>query len=270
MVAEFNALNARTTDATLHSERHGEGPLLVMLHGLFGSLDNFGAVAKLFADEFSVLRLDLPGHGRSPSLPTLSYPSMAEAVLHTLDELDVDRCHLLGHSMGGKVAMAIAGDPGDLQLERLIIVDIAPRDYPPHHDEILEALQGIDTGALTKRGDADEALRAGVEDAGVRAFLLKNLYRHDEGGFRWRFDLEALVRDYSRLAEAPPMQRQVDVPTLFVKGGESDYLQRRDEPRIRECFSDPQLKTMQGCGHWPHAEKPDIFARFCSEFLLAE
>jgi len=251
----------------LNTRRHGQGPALVILHGLFGSLDNFQSVSLHFERHLSVLRADLPGHGQSPRLPTLSLTSMAEAVRETLLALDVRHCHLLGHSLGGKVAMALAGDPDGLDITSLVVVDIAPRRYPPSQAGVLDALAAIDLGKLESRRDADRQLREQIDDAGIRAFLLKSLYRKDAGQFDWRFDLTSLRRDYTLLSDAPEIKRPIAAPTLFIKGGNSDYLTTSDESVIRADFHAPQFKEISGAGHWPHAEKPALFTRICLEFI---
>lgn len=238
-----------------------------MLHGLFGSVDNFRSVALHMERYLSVLRIDLPGHGQSTSLPSLSIEAMAESVLDELDALGITNYHLLGHSLGGKVAMCMAGNSRSQHLQRLIVVDIAPKPYPPHHQDILDALQSIDLQMLTDRRQADALMRPTVNDAGVRAFLLKSLYRHESGRFRWRFDLAQLARDYSLIAQAPVISQQIEQPVLFIKGGNSDYLTAADEPVIKSVCSDPNLKIISGAGHWPHAEKPAQFTRACQEFL---
>lgn len=238
-----------------------------MLHGLFGNVDNFRSVALHMERYLSVLRIDLPGHGQSGSLPALSLEAMAESVLDELDALGITNYHLLGHSLGGKVAMCMAGNTRSLHMQRLIVVDIAPKPYPPHHQEILDALQSIDLQALTDRRQADALLRPAIDDAGVRAFLLKSLYRHESGRFRWRFDLSQLASDYPLIAQAPVISQRIEQPVLFIKGGNSDYLTAADEPVIKSVCSDPNLKIISGAGHWPHAEKPAQFTRACQEFL---
>jgi len=251
----------------LNSIQTGQGPLLVMLHGLFGSLDNFRSVALHMERSLSILRVDLPGHGRSPTLPTLSIEAMAQAVLDELDALGIRDFHLLGHSLGGKVAMSMAGSPRAARLQKLIVVDIAPKDYPPHHQEILDALNSVNLQELTDRREAEAALRPGISDAGVRAFLLKGLYRHDSGRWSWRFDLSKLSRDYPLISKAPEIETSIQQPVLFIKGGSSDYLEAADEPAIKRVCAQPSLHVIHGTGHWPHAEKPAKFAQACHDFL---
>lgn len=163
--------------------------------------------------------------------------------------------------------MQIAGQPDGLDINRLIIVDIAPKRYPAQHSAIFDALAAIDLAALNTRRDADRQLHSSISDAGVRAFLLKSLYQKDDGGFDWRFDLATLHRDYPALCAAPVISERVTAPTLFIKGGNSDYLQATDEAAIRAAFQTPQFKEIGGAGHWPHAEKPALFTRICLAFL---
>ena len=251
----------------LHLVTSGQGPVLVMLHGLFGSGDNFGSVALHLQRRLQVVRIDLPGHGQSPSLPELSIEAMAHAVLDELEAAGINSYHLLGHSLGGKVAMSMAGNTRGEGLEKLIVVDIAPKSYPPHHQEIIDALLAIDLATLENRNAADAQLKSAVRDAAVRGFLLKSLYRHESGRFRWRFDLQQLAVDYVKIAEAPVIDQMIEQPVLFVKGGKSDYLEPGDEPAIRQVCSQPSVRIIAGVGHWPHAEKPAQFTRACQEFL---
>lgn len=251
----------------LHEETTGNGPTLVVLHGLFGDADNFRSVLRALEAHFKLIRLDLPGHGQSPTLPLLSIEALASAVQDHLRDSGVAHCHLLGHSLGGKVAMQMAGNTNDLQIEKLLIIDIAPREYPPHHVQILKALQSIKLNELKSRSDADKQLSEYIDNAGVRAFLLKALYRTPEKQFNWRFDLPGIVNSYDAMRQAPTFTRTVKTPTLFVKGGDSDYLGPEDEQPIKTHFEQPHFKEIRGTGHWLHAEKPELFASICLKFL---
>ncbi|MEE9321366.1 MAG: alpha/beta fold hydrolase [Granulosicoccus sp.] len=257
--------------SALNVRRSGHGPVLVILHGLFGSLDNFQSISLHFDRHLSVLRIDLPAHGQSPSLPELDLASMAIAVREQLATEGIEQCHLLGHSLGGKVAMALAGDPGTLQIDSLTIVDIAPRLYPPEQQPVIDAMLALPLTSLKDRREADAQLRSSITDAGIRAFLLKSLYRQEagpeSGQFAWRFDLPAIARDYHLLCAAPDIKTTIEPPTLFIKGGRSDYILPDDEPRIREICQSPSMHIIGGTGHWPHADKPAEFTRSCLEFL---
>lgn len=217
----------------------------------------------------SIVRIDLPGHGKSPTLPSLTIESMADQVLNELAALGISQFSLLGHSLGGKVAMAAAASAQCTGLKRLCVVDIAPKLYTASHRPIFDALLDVDLDTLDSRRDADSQLRGVVPDAGVRAFLLKGLYQHESKRFLWRFDLKQLAADYPQICKPPEMPIVVDVPTLFIKGGSSDYLTAPDEIEIRTRFSDPLLKVIDGAGHWPHAEKPAQFGKICTDFFCA-
>ena len=251
----------------IHHEISGDGPPLVVLHGLFGDADNFRSIALHLERYYQVIRLDLPGHGQSTTLPQLSFERMAVAVQAHLAAIGLSNFNLLGHSLGGKVAMQMAGNPNNLIVDKLIVVDIAPRLYPPHHTSILEALTGLPLNELKSRGDAEKKLRPNITDAGVRGFLLKGLHRSAEGEYSWQFDLNGIKANYEHIRQPPTFSQKVPCPTLFIKGGNSDYLGPQDELPIRTHFNDPQFKEIGGTGHWPHAEKPALFARLCLEFL---
>ncbi len=251
----------------LHQELSGQGYPLVVLHGLFGDSDNFRSIALHLERYFQVIRLDLPGHGHSETMPEYSYEGMADAVLNHLSIAGINDFHLLGHSLGGKVAMQMAGKSTELNFDKIIIVDIAPRLYPPHHSVLLTAMNQIPLNEVKDRREAEKRLRLQIPDAGVRGFLLKSLYRDDDNQWQWRFDLPGLTDSYEAIRLAPAFAQPVEAATLFVKGGDSDYLGADDELMIRTHFKDPYFKEIGGAGHWPHAEKPALFTRICLEFL---
>jgi len=251
----------------LHQESSGQGSPLVVLHGLFGDADNFRSIALHLERYFQVIRLDLPGHGQSETMAEYGFDAMANAVLNHLSSTGIVNFYLMGHSLGGKVAMQMAGNPTGSNIRKLIIVDIAPRLYPPHHADILDAMNKLQLDEVTVRSDADKRLRLQIPDAGVRGFLLKSLYRDSDNNWLWRFDLPGLTANYEKIRLAPDFAQQVAVETLFIKGGASDYLSAEDELAIRTHFKVPRFKEIGGTGHWPHAEKPALFARTCLEFL---
>jgi len=254
-------------------------PPLVILHGLFGSWENWGSRVREYARYTTVYAMDLRNHGDSPHCQTMSYPEMAADVFHTLDNLGISRFDLLGHSMGGKVAMQMASEMAgesagekSSRIERLVIVDIAPKEYPAHHTEILNALQAIDVASLESRRDADQQLASVESNQVVRAFILKNLVRvEDESNnrskFKWQFNIQALHDNYPELLLAPTVAAPYSGPTLFIKGSESDYLGKNDTDAIMNQFPQATLKILSGTGHWPHAEKPQLFDRILGDFL---
>lgn len=250
----------------------GEGKPLILLHGLFGSADNLGAVARGLEAGWQIHALDLRNHGGSPHADAMDYPSMAEDVLAYMDRQSLDRVAVLGHSMGGKVAMQLALAAGD-RVERIIVADIAPVTYEPRHDAILEGLTSLDLKTVKSRKDADGQLAEQVETPAVRQFLLKNLERvpKDEQQangplFRWRLNLPVIERCYSQLAAAPEGTR-FDGPVLFIKGEDSAYIQEKHREKINALFPSAQVKIMKGAGHWLHAEKTETFVALCRRFL---
>ncbi len=208
----------------------------------------------------------------SPTLPELSIQALSDAVTQHLKANGVSQFHLLGHSLGGKVAMQMAGNipPAEhdqFTIDKLVIVDIAPRLYAPHHLAIIAALKGVALNEINSRTDAEKQLREQIPDAGIRGFLLKSLYRDDNNNYHWRFDLSGIASSYEAIRKAPDFAHKVLSPTLFIKGGKSDYLGAQDELPIRTHFQQPAFKEIGGAGHWPHAEKPALFTRLCLEFL---
>ncbi|MDX1633182.1 MAG: alpha/beta fold hydrolase [Marinobacter sp.] len=254
----------------------GEGEPLILLHGLFGSLENLGGVSQRLQDGWQIHALDQRNHGRSPHADTMDYPAMAADVLAYMDRQGLGQASLLGHSMGGKVAMELALSHPE-RVDRLIVADIAPVTYRPRHDNVLAGLDAIDLAALESRQQADEVLRAHVEELPVRQFLLKNLIRvgadEDAGNgarFRWRLNLTAIKACYDNLARAPSAEGPFDGPTLFIKGSESAYIQDKHRDAVARLFPHARLRIIQGAGHWLHAEKADTFATLCRRFLSGQ
>lgn len=251
----------------------GEGPPLILLHGLFGSLENLGGITRRLQDQWQIHALDQRNHGASPHTDTMDYPAMADDVLAYMDAQGLEKASILGHSMGGKTAMQVALQaPG--RVERIIVADIAPVTYKPRHDAVLEGLTSVDLGSIRTRQDADRVLADHVEELGVRQFLLKNLVRvgDDEQGqhpgpYRWRLNLPVIEQCYPRLAQAPEGDGPFEGPVLFIKGADSAYIQEKHRDDIRQRFPAADLRIINGTGHWLHAEKPDSFAALCRRFL---
>ncbi len=254
------------SELQLHQRSLGQGPPLLLLHGLFGSGDNLSALARACAARHEVLLPDLRNHGRSPWSDTMDIAAMADDVLRLLDARGLGRIALLGHSLGGKVAMQLAlANPH--RVRALVVADIAPVDYPRHHDRILDALSSLPLATVRSRNAADAWLaQHGVAEEGVRQFLLKSLYR-DAGGFHWRFNLAALRDGYDELRRAPTAQGPYAGPVLWLKGEHSDYIRPEHEAPMRERFPRFRFRMLAGTGHWLHAEKPIAFQRLVCNFL---
>ncbi len=251
----------------LHHQIIGEGPPLIVLHGLFGSGTNWRSFARSAANIRQVHLLDLRNHGRSPHSDEISYPLMMEDLFAYLDQQSLRTVTLMGHSMGGKVAMLAALQAPE-RVSDLVVVDIAPVPVGQDHVPYIRAMQSVDLEGLTRRESASEMLADAIPDAGLRHFLLQNLER-DNGGFRWRLNLPALAQNMSALNDFPVKKgkQQYQGPALFVRGERSDYVPERRFDAIRTHFPSAEIRTVRGAGHWPHAEKPEDFAEAVKPFL---
>lgn len=250
--------------AVLHSESRGEGPTVVLLHGLFGSASNLLTLSRHLEPNYRVVRMDLRNHGKSPHRDYMDIPSMAEDVAKTLGELAVQSATFLGHSLGGKVAMQLAASQPNL-VEKLVVADIAPVRYGRGHDAIIEGLLAMDLRALRNREHADEQLQAAVPELPIRQFLLKNLVREGEG-WAWRMNLSVIADCYDLLRDAPAAEPYAG-PTLFIRGENSRYIIDENRVGIMKQFPDSRIETIAGTGHWLHAEKPREFNALVSGFL---
>ena len=242
----------------LHFRELGAGNPLVILHGLFGTADNWQTLAKRWAETHRVIVVDLRNHGRSPQTPEHSYELMSQDVLELFDQLQLQHVTLLGHSMGGKVAMRLALDH-PARLDKLVVLDIAPRlSTMDHQDNILEGLHAVPLAGLETRQQADEALAPHIPQLGVRQFLLKNLYRRDDNSFAWRQNLAALTEHMPALGAEITSLVPFVKPALFIRGGKSDYITTEDKLYgIPALFPNSQVETVVDAGHWLHAEEPD-------------
>ena len=239
---------------------------VLLLHGLFGSARNLTRLASALEPDFRVFRVDLRNHGESFHFDTMSLREMADDVRRLLDFLGIERAALVGHSLGGKVAMQFALS-WPQRVTRLVVADIAPVAYKPHHNATLAALCGIDLRALKSRAEADAALAAVEGELAVRQFLLKNLTRDSGGAWRWKLNLAAIDEAYDDLRQAPtgePYQGAM----LFIKGELSAYIQDKHRSVMHRLFPLGELAVIDGAGHWLHAEKPEAFNSLVSEFLL--
>ena len=250
----------------LHFREYGDGPPLIILHGLFGSLDNWHPLSEQFAAHFHVYAIDLRNHGQSPHSDEMSYASMAEDLREFLDLRTLSSAIILGHSMGGKAAMQFALSYPE-QTEKLIVADMAPRAYPPVHEDIFKALRALNLPSFQTRQQIGEALEWEIPDLTVRRFLLKNLMRDAGGTFRWRMNLRAVHENYPRLNEPLPLQGSFEKPTLFLRGAKSRYVREADEPEIRRMFPRVEFFTIPAAGHWVHADAPEAFTEAVINFL---
>ncbi|WP_281646915.1 alpha/beta fold hydrolase [Parendozoicomonas sp. Alg238-R29] len=240
---------------------------VIILHGLFGSMDNLSPTARRVAETRWVITADLRNHGRSFHDMSMTYPVMAEDVFRLMEHLSIEKAVVLGHSMGGKVAMQMAAIAPE-KVAALVVGDIAPVDYLPGHDNVLNALRNYNPEKACSRIDADKQFAAYIQESGVRQLLIKNLMRDKEGRFVWRINAAALLENYEAIRATPAFGSSPFAnPVLFVKGSESDYLLAEHKPVIDQHYPKASLKVMTGTGHWLHAEKPDLFNGIVERFL---
>ena len=258
---------------TIHATQVGEtGERVVFLHGLFGQGKNFTQVAKALQPELMSLLVDLPNHGRSSWTDHVDYAEMADAVADFLraDFAAEGPVHLVGHSMGGKVAMVLALRHPDL-IDRLVVVDITPSvsDGAGEFEHLLGSLASIDLATIDRRSEADEALRERIPSATIRGFLLQNLRAGEDDRYRWQANLEVLRRDLATIGDFPDIDATFDRPVLWIAGETSPYVQEEHEERMRQLFPRTRLVTIKGAGHWVHSEQPASFVSALRVFLTA-
>ncbi|AGC76747.1 pimeloyl-ACP methyl ester carboxylesterase [Nonlabens dokdonensis] len=251
----------------LHSIILGEGQPFLILHGFLGMADNWKTLGRKWSEmDFQVHLIDQRNHGRSLHSDTFDYAIMAQDIKEYCDAHQLENIVLLGHSMGGKVAMQFASLYSSY-LEKLIIADIAPKEYAPHHSDIINGLRSINFDQVSSRNDADEMLEKVIPDFGTRQFLLKSLYRVDKKKYGWRFNLKVLGDAQDRVGTHQKIENQITTPTLFIRGGNSGYILDNDLMVIEHAFAKAELKTIEGAGHWLHAEKPQEFLTIVTNFI---
>ena len=250
----------------LHYREIGSGQPLVILHGLFGSSDNWQTQAKRFAEYFRVILVDLRNHGHSNWDDDASYESMAKDIIDLIQELRLEKTILLGHSMGGKVAMHVAQINSNL-LSKLVVVDMGIKQYPPHHQHILQGIHSVQLEGVQSRSEAEKQLSAYIDSEGVKQFLLKNLYWKEKGQLAWRMNVNVLENSMHYILSALP-EKEVFLPTAFIRGELSNYILDEDISEIENIFPDSQYITISNAGHWVHAEKPEEFVDAVLSFCL--
>ncbi|MFC2088258.1 alpha/beta fold hydrolase [Calditrichota bacterium] len=250
----------------LYSQKLGIGEPLIILHGLFGSSDNWLTIGKQLANHFTVYLIDLRNHGKSPHTNQFGYDNMALDVREFIQDHNLKSTILIGHSMGGKVAMKMALEY-PMRINKLIVADIAPRKYDIIHEHIIEALLSIKVDELTNRKQADLLLAKTIENAILRKFLLKNLYRDNNSRFKWKINLKAICNYLDQLGDQIFSNNQFDQETLFIKGELSNYIIPSDKNEISSLFPKSEIKIVPNATHWLHAEQPEIFLKYISEFL---
>lgn len=239
---------------------------LVIIHGLFGSADNWRSHIKQWQTERRVIAVDLRNHGRSPHADGMQYAAMAADVIVLLDSLDIERIELLGHSMGGKVAMTLARQHPE-RIAHLIVADIAPVAYDHGHDDIFAAMRRVEAKQPTSRRDAVALMEEAIDDAATRQFLATNLIRDDEGVMRWRVGLDEIDAGYEDIIAPPEGEGAFEGPALLIRGGASHYVKDDYRDAVAAIMPRAEWQTLEGAGHWLHAEQPDAFRDAVDRFL---
>lgn len=253
---------------SLYTEEAGGGQIpVILLHGLFGSASNLLSVSRGLEADYRVVRMDLRNHGKSPHAERMTIADMSADVLAAMDTLGLDRVHILGHSLGGKVAMQLALDHPERVIS-LIVADIAPVRYRPGHDDILEGLQALDIRAIENRGQADIQLQKYVSELPIRQFLLKNLYRKEDGDWALRMNLKVIAGEYDCLRDAPEGESYTG-PSLFIKGERSGYIKEEGKLAIMRQFPGAEIAEIVGAGHWLHVEQAVTFNALVQEFIAS-
>ncbi|MBI3578291.1 MAG: alpha/beta fold hydrolase [Ignavibacteriales bacterium] len=249
----------------LNYQSYGHGHPLLILHGLLGSSDNWHTLGKAFSEKFHVFAIDQRNHGRSPHSDSFNYPIMAEDIREFMEQHNLPSAYVIGHSMGGKTAMQFALTY-PARVDKLVVVDMGPQEYPREHDTIFGALHSVDLQTVASRQEVDNLLAKKIPSTATRQFLMKNLARDESGAFRWKMNLDAIVKNYPDITTGIETQAIFNKPTLFVKSNRSGYVEENDVPLIKRLFPQAEIIGLD-VGHWVHAEAPQEFLRIAMEFL---
>ena len=250
----------------LHFKKFGAGPPLIILHGVFGSSDNWKTVANQLKNKFEIYLVDQRNHGLSPHSDEFNYQVMTDDLKELLYDEQIEQCILLGHSMGGKTAMNFAVQFPE-KIIKLIIVDIAPKKYVPHHQTILNGIRSLILPELNTRKQADDLLSKTIKEPGIRQFILKNLIRTPKNLFYWKINWKA-IEDNMEAIGAPLLSHTLFAgEVLFIRGAKSDYILNEDESLLKKHFPKANLITIQNAGHWVHAEQPAVLLILINKFL---
>ena len=251
----------------LHYKDSGtSGKVVCILHGLFGQSDNWQTHANKLSSYFRVITIDQRNHGHSDWHHAFSYKLLADDLERLIQHLQIEKFHLIGHSMGGKTAMHYAQNYPH-RLEKLIVVDIGIKRYPFHHQEIIEGIKSVNLSTINARSEAEEAMKPFINSNGVRQFLLKNLYWKEKGLLAWRMNVGVLEAEMDEILSEIP-KKEVWIQTLFIRGALSNYILDEDWEEIEQVFPDSELVTIQNSGHWVHAEASEAFLENVLEFLI--
>lgn len=252
----------------LQSRIEGEGKPLIIIHGFMGMGDNWKTLGLKYVEKgFEVHAVDMRNHGKSFHSDVFTYEAMVQDLVDYIQGHNLGVVDIIGHSMGGKAAMFFAIQHPEL-LDRLVVADIGPQYYPPHHQDILAGLNAVDFSTKPSRSDVEEILTEYIDDAGTRQFLMKSLYWVEQGQLGFRFNLSIFNEQVDNIGEALPEGSTFNGPTLFLRGDKSKYIREQDLALIGQHFPGYEIKTITNSGHWLHAENPQEFLEYTLEFLL--
>ena len=250
---------------TLHYQITGDGPPLIIVHGLFGSGDNWRRIAERLSEKHQVISVDLRNHGRSFHHAQQNYPIMAADLIDLMSALEIEKADFIGHSIGGKTLIQLAQDAPE-RVGQMVVVDMAPGRDTDRHSKLFKNLLKLDLSQYQRRSEIDQAMQADFPDAAIRQFLLTNVERADIG-FRWRINLDALFCSYPSLLQSVLPQTSLKHPCLFLAGEQSDYIGDSDREDIEHAFDNVRIETIANAGHWIHAEQPEAFLTAVERFL---
>ena len=251
----------------LNYKIYGTGYPVIIMHGLFGMGDNWRTVARMMESQYQCIVVDMRNHGRSPHDSEMNFKVMSADILELMNDLEFEHASLLGHSMGGKVAMQFSLNHPQ-KVDKLIVADMAPKRYSPHHDHVIDAIESVRPETLTERYEVEEALARFLgNDQSTIQFIMKNISRRPEGGFEWKSNMPVIIDAYLDLMDEIWHATPFMGPTLFVRGEKSRYILDEDIPYIKDLFPNSALITIDNAGHWVHADAPEPFAKAILAFL---
>jgi len=260
----------------LFFRKYGQGQPLIIIHGLYGSSDNWVSIGRKLAENFEVFIIDQRNHGKSPHSSNLNYQVLKDDLKEFMDEHSIDKAIIVGHSMGGKTAMFFATDYPE-RVTKLIVADISPRSYKSTnssqllaHNTIIRAMYNLDFYGINSRQEIDDILSKSIPEDRIRQFLLKNIKRSEKNEYSWRINIKALKTELPNIMDglSEDQQRITQSPVLFLKGENSEYIQDEDRKIITKIFPFAFIKTIPDAGHWLHAEQPDFFLKEITDFIL--
>jgi esterase len=252
----------------LNFKEFGQGNPIMILHGLFGTLDNWQTIGRQLGEQFNVYTIDQRDHGRSPHTNEFNYTILADDLQHFIESRWIYKSHIVGHSMGGKTAMQFAMQYPDM-VDKLVILDIAPKNYTGGHEVILDTLNAIDLATIKDRKEAEALMTQRIPEFGTRQFLLKNLTRNEQNGnLEWKMNLPLLQREYQNILDNITFGTY-EGETLFIRGRNSDYIKDDEIDNIKQYFPNMHLETIENAGHWIHADQPKQLFDLVQRFLLS-